>query len=53
MPWDAPQEFFDLYPEDSIDLPHYKYIPEDLPAEVLEAAARRAAGRGTPAGAGR
>ena len=31
MPWDAPQEFFDLYPEDSIDLPHYKYIPEDMP----------------------
>ena len=34
MPWDAPQEFFDLYPEDSIDLPHYKYIPEDLPASA-------------------
>ena len=34
MPWDAPQEFFDLYPEDSIDLPHNKYIPEDMPASA-------------------
>ena len=21
MPWDAPQEFFDLYPEEEMDLP--------------------------------
>ena len=32
MPWDAPKEFFDLYPdEDKIDLPHNPYIPEDMP----------------------
>ena len=31
MPWDAPQEFFDLYPEADIDLPLNPYIPEDMP----------------------
>ena len=32
MPWDAPKEFFDLYPnEEDIDLPHNPYIPEDMP----------------------
>ena len=32
QPWDAPQEFFDLYPEDEIDLPANPYVPEDMPA---------------------
>jgi len=32
QPWDAPQEFFDLYPEDEIDLPSNPYVPEDMPA---------------------
>ena len=31
IPWDAPQEFFDLYSEDDIDLPLNPYIPEDMP----------------------
>ena len=32
MPWDAPKEFFDLYPsEEDIDLPQNPYIPEDMP----------------------
>ena len=32
LPWDAPKEFFDLYPEeDDIDLPFNPYIPEDMP----------------------
>ena len=31
MPWDAPQEFFDLYSEDEMDLPLNPYIPEDMP----------------------
>jgi len=32
MPWDAPKEFFDLYPEaDEIDLPNNPYVPEDMP----------------------
>lgn len=31
MPWDFPEEFLDLYPEDSIELPANPYIPEDLP----------------------
>ena len=32
IPWDAPQEFFDLYPEeDDIDLPNNPFIPEDMP----------------------
>ena len=32
LPWDAPKEFFDLYPdEENIDLPFNPYIPEDMP----------------------
>ena len=31
MPWDAPQEFYDLYPEEDVDLPLNPYIPEDMP----------------------
>ena len=32
LPWDAPKEFFDLYPdEENIDLPINPYIPEDMP----------------------
>ena len=34
MPWDAPQEFFDLYPEEEMDLPANPYIPEDMPASA-------------------
>ena len=34
QPWDAPQEFFDLYPEDEIDLPTNPYVPEDMPASA-------------------
>ena len=34
MPYDAPQEFFDLYPEEDIDLPYNPYIPEDMPASA-------------------
>ena len=31
MPWDAPQEFYDLYPEDEIELPLNPHIPQDMP----------------------
>ena len=31
MPWDAPQEFYDLYPEEEADLPLNPHIPEDMP----------------------
>ena len=32
LPWDAPKEFFDLYPEEeNIDLPINPYVPEDMP----------------------
>merc|ERR1712110_412648 len=32
LPWDAPKEFFDLYPdEENIDLPFNPFIPEDMP----------------------
>ena len=34
QPWDAPQEFFDLYPEDEIDLPSNPYVPEDMPTSA-------------------
>ena len=31
MPWDFPEEFLDLYPEDEIDIPANPYIPDDMP----------------------
>ena len=32
LPWDAPKEFFDMYPEEEdIDLPLNPYVPEDMP----------------------
>ena len=31
MPWDFPEEFLDLYPEEDVDLPANKYVPDDLP----------------------
>ena len=34
MPYDAPQEFFDLYPLEDMDLPYNPYTPEDMPASA-------------------
>jgi len=31
MPWDFPEEFLDLYPEDEMELPANPYVPEDMP----------------------
>ena len=34
MPYDAPQEFFDLYPLEDMDLPYNPFTPEDMPASA-------------------
>ena len=34
MPYDAPQEFFDLYPLEEMDLPYNPFTPEDMPASA-------------------
>ena len=31
MPWDFPEEFLDLYPEEDISMPANPYIPDDMP----------------------
>lgn len=31
LPYDAPQEYFDLYDAADMDLPYNPYIPEDMP----------------------
>ena len=31
QPWDFPAPFYDLYPEDTIELPYNKYVPTGMP----------------------